>query len=129
MRAMIQKKFTKAIHITIVALLSFILTMGIWLLTHENLGLAGNEFFLYQKNPSESSDKIVIVQVDNKSLDALQKTDLRVLNLSKKVFADLIEKLDDAGAKAIGLDIVFANMADDASILAESLEKHPNVVI
>ena len=50
--------------------------------------------FLYQGNYDKSSDQIVIVKIDNKSLDALEKSDLRVLNLSKTVFANTLEKLE-----------------------------------
>ena len=93
---MIQKNVTKSMHVIIVALLSMLLTFSFWFLSRDTIGIAGNEFFVYQNNPFESSGKIVIVRVDNDTLDALQKTDMRVLNLSKTVFADAIEKLNAA---------------------------------
>ncbi|MCA9378699.1 hypothetical protein KC711_07685 [Candidatus Peregrinibacteria bacterium] len=58
------------------------------------IGLDFNTIFLYQGNYDKSSDQIVIVKIDNKSLDALEKSDLRVLNLSKTVFANTLEKLE-----------------------------------
>lgn len=116
-------------HVIIVALLSMLLTFSFWFLSRDTIGIAGNEFFVYQNNPFESSGKIVIVRVDNDTLDALQKTDMRVLNLSKTVFADAIEKLNAAWTKAIWIDIVFANRAEDEWVLRDALTKHQNVVI
>ena len=57
----------------------------------------GQEFdftWLYAGNYNDSSKKIVIVKVDNKTLSALQSIDLRVLNFTKTQFSDLIEKLE-----------------------------------
>lgn len=88
-----------------------------------------NEFFIYQNNSFHSSDKIVIIRVDNKSLDALQKTDLRVFNLSKTVFSTLIQKLNAMSTRAIGLDIVFTNASEDESIFTQVLQNNKNVVI
>jgi CHASE2 domain-containing sensor protein len=86
------------------------------------IGLDFNTMFLYQGNYDQSSNKIVIIKIDNKSLDALQKSDLRVLNLSKTVFANTIEKLEEYGAKAIGIDVIFANQSEDAHILRQILK-------
>lgn len=85
--------------------------------------------FLYQGNYDQSSNKIVIIKIDNKSLDALEKSDLRVLNLSKTVFANTIEKLEGYGAKAIGIDVIFANQSEDSGILKQTLEKYHNILI
>lgn len=93
------------------------------------IGLDFNTMFLYQGNYDQSSNKIVIIKIDNKSLDVLQKSDLRVLNLSKTVFANTIEKLEEYGAKAIGIDVIFANQSDDANKLRNTLEKYQNIVI
>jgi CHASE2 domain-containing sensor protein len=72
---------------------------------------------------------VVIVKVDNKTLDALQSTDLRVLSFTKTKFADLLTKLENHGARAIGIDIVFANKSSDVNILANVLKKYRNIVI
>lgn len=86
-------------------------------------------FFLYKVFRGEPSGKVAIVKIDNASLDELEKTDLRVLNFSKSVFADLIEKLEADGASAVGVDVIFANRSADEAVLAEALKKYPNVVI
>lgn len=93
------------------------------------IGLDFNTMFLYQGNYDQSSNKIVIIKIDNKSLDALEKSDLRVLNLSKTVFANTIEKLEGYGAKAIGIDVIFANQSEDSGILKQTLEKYHNILI
>lgn len=119
----------KAIHITTITLVASLITLLIWLIMRSSLGVSTNEFFIYQKNPLPPSNEIVIIRVDNKSLDALQKTDLRVLNLSKTVFSTLIDKLEAMSVRAIGIDIIFTNISEDESVLTETLQKHPNVVI
>ena len=88
-----------------------------------------NSSLLYRENYGKSSDSIVIVKIDNQTLDALQKTDIRVLNLTKTVFSKAIDRLEESGAKAIGIDIIFANLAMDADVLANTLKKYKNVVI
>jgi class 3 adenylate cyclase/CHASE2 domain-containing sensor protein len=126
---MIQKKIAKAIHILVIFLCSCVITGVFWLLSRDTLGLSGNEFFIYEKNPFEWSNNIVIVKVDNTSLDELQKSDLRVLQLNKTIFARVIEKLFNANARVVWIDIVFANDAPDVDILANQLLKYPNIVI
>ncbi len=120
----------KAIHIFTIIIITICITAWSWFITNKT-GISDtiNEFFIYQNNPLPSSDKIVIVKVDNKSLDALQKIDIRVLNLTKSVFATLIEKLNSMWARAIGIDIIFANRSDDELILAKTLKKYKNIII
>lgn len=119
----------KAIHIITIICIASIFTLLLWSLTRNSIGISMNEFFIYQKNPLPSSNQIVIVRVDNTSLDALQKTDLRVLNLPKTVFSTLIQKLNAMSVRAIGIDIIFTNTSEDESVLADTLQYHKNVVI
>lgn len=110
--------------------LSSLGSFALYLLLIVAIGLDFNTIFLYQGNIEEKkSEQIVIVKIDNKSLDALEKSDLRVLNLSKSVFANTIEKLEGYGAKAIGIDVIFANQSEDANKLRNTLEKYKNIVI
>lgn len=69
------------------------------------------------------------MKIDNASLDALQKSDLRVLSLSKTVFADLLDRVYADGAKTVALDVVFANRSEDEGVLAAALRKYPQTVI
>ncbi len=70
-----------------------------------------------------------MVAIDNRSLDALTQSDLKVLTFSKKMYQDLIEKLEKAGAKAIGLDIVLANPDPNETQLVATLEQYKNITI
>lgn len=74
--------------------LSSIGSFILYLLLIVAVGLDFNTIFLYQGNYDQSSNRIIIIKIDNKSLDALEKSDLRVLNLSKTVFANTLEKLE-----------------------------------
>ena len=110
--------------------LSSLGSFALYLLLIVAIGLDFNTIFLYQGNIEEKkSEQIVIVKIDNKSLDALEKSDLRVLNLSKSVFANTLEKLEWYSAKTIGIDVIFANQSDDANKLRNTLEKYKNIVI
>ncbi len=93
------------------------------------MGVDFNTLFLYRDNYSRSSDQIVVIKIDSESLDELQKTDFRVLALSKSVYVELIEKLKALNARAIGLDIIFANHSADEAVLTKTLEQHKDVVI
>ncbi len=72
---------------------------------------------------------VAVVKVDNRSLDALQGSDLRILTLQKKTFADLLDRLYASGAKAVGVDVVFANKSSDAPSLVAALKRYPSAVI
>ncbi|MGC8595952.1 MAG: CHASE2 domain-containing protein [Candidatus Kryptoniota bacterium] len=74
------------------------------------------------------TSKVVIVQISDQSFEALPNS----FPFPKRYYAKLIENLERAGAKAIGIDIVFdtpsKNPKDD-SLLSVMLEKYPNVVL
>lgn len=95
----------------------------------QTIGQQFNYTWLYAGNYNDTSGKIVIVKVDNKTLDALQTTDLKVLNFTKTQFAHLVEKLENFHAKTIGFDIVFANKSEDSNILVKTFQKYKNIVI
>lgn len=120
-------KNTKDISIVLFA--SIIATLFLYFVLRGPVELNFNSSLLYKENYGKSSDSIVIVKVDNQTLDALQKTDIRVLNLTKTVFSKAIDRLEESGVKAIGIDIIFANLAMDADVLADTLKKYKNVVI
>lgn len=119
----------KATHLLVV----WVTTLAVTFLAHAALaGPVGNDldfFFLYKVFRGEPSGKIAIVKIDNASLDELEKTDLRVLNFSKTAFVNLIGKLRDDGALAIGIDVIFANRSPDEGALAKALESRRDVVI
>jgi CHASE2 domain-containing sensor protein len=92
-------------------------------------GVDFNAFFAYRALRADPTGSVVIVSIDNRSLDALTQSDLKVLTFSKKIYIDLIEKLQSAGARAIGLDIVLANPDPDAARLVEVMDRYKNITI
>ncbi len=112
-----------------IALLSLVIWIVFYNIFQWVVGVDFNTLFLYRDNYSRSSDQIVVIKIDSESLDELQKTDFRVLALSKSVYVELIEKLKALNARAIGLDIIFANHSADEAVLTKTLEQHKDVVI
>lgn len=119
----------KARDIGAIALLSILTGLLSYFIFRGAIGVDFNTLFLYRDNYDISSDEIVIIKIDPESLDELQKTDFRVLSLSKTVYVNLIEKLEALDARAIGLDIIFANHSTDELGFKKTLEQYKNVVI
>ncbi|KRF43432.1 adenylate/guanylate cyclase domain-containing protein [Paenibacillus sp. Soil787] len=75
----------------------------------------------------QPDDRIKIVKIDEKSLKAIGK-----FPWDRTTYAQLIEKLEQSGAAAIGIDVVLAepskNPADDKA-LADVLAKYHNVIM
>ncbi len=88
-----------------------------------------NAYFAYKVLRDAPSGNVVIVAIDNASLDALTQSDFRVLNFTKSTYISLIDRLEKEGAKAIGLDIVLANPDPKEADLAKVLDTYKNVVI
>ena len=88
-------------HFLIIFAGTILVSWLLYVLLGQTIGQQFNYTLLYGNNYNPSSGKIVIVKVDNKTLDALQRTDLKILNFTKTTFANLIQKLNQHGAKAI----------------------------
>lgn len=121
--------FKKAKDIGAIAFLAALMGISFYFLFRGAIGVDFNTLFLYRDNYGSSSDRIAIVKIDQESLNELQKTDFRVLALSKTVYVELIEKLQGLGARAIGMDVIFTNRAADENVLGEALRKYRNIVI
>lgn len=91
----------KAKDIGAIAVLSAVIGLLFYFIFRGAVGMDFNILFLYRDNYDKSSDKIAIIKIDSESLDELQKTDFRVLSLSKTVYVRLIEKLEALGARSI----------------------------
>ncbi|MGG1518347.1 adenylate/guanylate cyclase domain-containing protein [Paenibacillus oryzisoli] len=75
----------------------------------------------------QPDDRIKIVKIDEKSLAAIGK-----FPWDRKVYAQLIEKLEQSGAAAIGIDVVLAEPSKDPAddkALADVLAKYANVIL
>ncbi len=85
--------------------------------------------FLYTYDWKPSKD-IVIIKIDDKSLNVLQaQSSQKNLAIPKKLYAELIKKLHSIGVKGIAFDIVFSNRDPWEDIFARLLEQSKDVVI
>ena len=74
---------------------------------------------------TKPSSDIVIVAVDDKSLQEYGGWPWR----DRSLHASAVNNLKEAGAAAIGFDVLFADEYDNAPVFAEALEKAGNVVL
>ncbi len=66
-----------------------------------------NFFYKYDRKPSKD---IVIIKIDEKSLNVLQaQSNQKNFAIPKALYGELIKKLHSVGVKGIAFDIVFAN--------------------
>ncbi|MDX1558207.1 MAG: CHASE2 domain-containing protein [Marinobacter sp.] len=86
------------------------------------------DYWLYDQaitsNPVEASDEVVLVTIDELSLNRLGRWPW-----PRHLHAELIDKLDQAGAKAIVFDILFAEPSPDDRQLAEQMRSHGNIIL
>ncbi len=87
--------------------------------------------FLYFQGENETSEDIVIVTIDDKAFEIANASELGTLTFSKADYAQVIENLEAAGAKAIGVDIILSETTDseDQAILTDALKKYDNVIL
>lgn len=74
--------------------------------------------------PAEISRNIVLVAIDEKSLDSFGRWPW-----ARDTHAQLIERLDAAGAKTIVFDILFAEATPDDTVLAAAMKSHGGVIL
>lgn len=63
-------------------------------------------------NGIPTKGEVVIVAIDDKTLDTFTQTNSRFISLGSEqyqVYADTLTYIQKAGARAVGFDIVFAN--------------------
>ncbi|HEY9119639.1 MAG TPA: CHASE2 domain-containing protein [Marinobacter sp.] len=86
------------------------------------------DFWLYDAlitaNPVEASDDVVLVAIDEQSVDRLGRWPW-----PRTTHARLIEKLHQAGAKTIVFDILFPEPSLDDSELAAAMRDHGDVIL
>ncbi|NRH20884.1 adenylate/guanylate cyclase domain-containing protein [Candidatus Gracilibacteria bacterium] len=100
-----------------------------------------NGFFIYRTGNNiwqdtiythtlKTSDNIILVNIDEQSINSLQANgDLKMLTIPKKIYANLVDKIEGAGVKGIGFDIIFQNSDPDQNEFAKTLKKYKNIVI
>lgn len=92
--------------------------------------LKAYDLFSRYLNPERSSDNIVIVQIDQPSIDALSKEGI-TWPWPRQIYAPLVEYLSEADA--LFMDVLFTESSsygqEDDSILAEAVKKASNVYL
>jgi len=78
----------------------------------QKIGNTINDIFTYklQYKSNSHNDEIVIIKIDDRTLDSIAKSDLGMIAFDKWVYADAIGNIfSQYGAWVLGIDIVFAN--------------------
>ena len=84
--------------------------------------------FLFTEQPAPLSDAVVIVGIDQRSYRELLPRYGPLVTWPRDLYAQVIDKLTDAGVRVIGLDLFFdAPGKDDARLIA-ALQRAGNVV-
>lgn len=86
----------------------------------------------YQNNLHDNS--VVIVKIDDNTLDSLWENDLWVLSFDKWTYADILDRLFlDYNVGVVGVDIVFANNSvlwvEDEKKLADAFSRYQDRVV
>lgn len=130
-------------HIFAIIVISLSMLFGSVMLFSGDFNSSINGFFLYRTGSGTWQDyfhrhrlapskDIVIIKIDEKSLNAIQagsQSELRMLTIPKSTYANLVSKLSDAGVKGIAFDIVFQNKDTTEGELIQVLKAKKNTVI
>lgn len=133
----IKKKLFTFLWVLIFGVFSYVC---IWYLLSFSLfsSLAGlvNDTFSYKLQYANNAheNNVVIIKIDDKSLDILKSSDLWMLAFDKWTYAEAIENIFEVyGASTLGIDIVFANKSvlweSDEIKLQKALEKYSKRVV
>ena len=87
--------------------------------------------FFYFQGENDASQDIVIVAIDDKAFEIANATELGTLNFDKGDYARVIENLESAGVKVIGIDIIFSELSNaaDQRVLSDTLRKYDNIIL
>lgn len=124
MKKTVSKSAVIAIGNTLVVLICFIfLIIGLW----KVLANQAFDFNLKQSMSGEPHEDIVVVGIDTESIKSVGP-----YPWDRKIYAELIDRLERAGAKVIGFDIEFyseSNNPQSDQRFAEALSKYKNIVL
>lgn len=133
-------------HIFAITALSLLIIFGSIYIFRDEFFHQINGFFIYRtgngvwqdyfhKQSLVPSGDIAIIKIDEKTLNTLQaegklqRGDMKMLTIPKSIYTDLVYKLERAGARAIGFDIVFQNADKDEELFVNEMKKYSNIVI
>jgi len=87
--------------------------------------------FLYYDPENDTSKDIVIVAIDDKSFELRNASELGTLQFDKATYAKVIENLEQAGAKVIGVDVILSEISSesDRTVLVNTLKKYSNIIL
>ncbi|WP_166260555.1 CHASE2 domain-containing protein [Marinobacter salicampi] len=74
--------------------------------------------------PAPVADNVVVVGIDEKSLETLGRWPW-----PRSVHAELIQRLDAAGARTIAFDVLFPEPSAHDSVMAEAMNRHGDTVL
>ncbi|WP_028547848.1 CHASE2 domain-containing protein [Paenibacillus sp. UNC451MF] len=124
MKKTVSKSVVIAIGNTIVVLICFIfLIIGLW----KVLANQAFDFNLKQSMSGQPHEDIVVVGIDTESIKSVGP-----YPWDRKVYAELVDRLETAGAKVIGFDVEFyteSNKPESDKRFAEALSKYKNIVL
>ena len=130
--------------VVIVGVLVFWLTQTEWLKTiqlwqHAEGKLLDNRYLLRGQRPADSRIKLVGLGTSSFKLDALAPEEIAAsptLQLmqqpwpwDRQVYAAILERLMDAGAKVVVFDFVFASHTEGDDVFAAALKKYKDRVV
>ncbi len=119
-------------HIIIISCISIIVTLFLGFIFQNSIWSEFEKFFLFHGTTfQKESENIVIVRIDEKTINTLQNQDLRILNFQKSIFAQLIEIIEKDNAGTIGIDVIFWNESSESDkiTLEKMLNSFNNIVI
>lgn len=115
----VRLRFQAGIAIALSAgLMVYLLLLAGWL---GGLDTVGTDFMYH---PVPGSDQIVIVAIDQKSID-----ELGPLPWSRALYAALIKRLSASPPRAIAFDLVFAQPTPDDPLFASAIQESGNVLL
>lgn len=135
------RKLKNLKHIFFIIILSLTVLFSLVMIFSRDFTNSINGFFIYRSGTGiwqdtiyehtlRASDDIVIINIDERTLNELQANgDLKMLTIPKKIYSDLVEKLESARVKGIGFDIIFQNSDPDQNEFARTMKKYKNIVI
>jgi adenylate cyclase len=87
--------------------------------------------YLYLQPEKSPSEDIVLIAIDDKSLELREASEIGTLQFAKADYANVIQKLADAGVSTIGLDIILSEASGDEDVkkLTDVLSDNSMVII
>lgn len=93
-----------------------------------------DDSLLYNDSYTKHNNDVVIIKIDEKTLNAFSKTDIRMLSFPKELYSNLVIKLiDDYEVSIIGFDVIFLNKSQfwekDEDILKDTFDRYNEKIV